>query len=113
MFPPVILQNITNLLVKSFIGVESPSVTLTIGGAVFGTRLPHPQVDFYFERRLSSSPGRFLTSLCRSRFDGMWKVAMSEEVGKALQSVVDRVNQAAARRPKVTASPGDSSAERR
>lgn len=27
---------------------------------------------------------------------------MSEEVGKALQSVVDRVNQAAARRPKVT-----------
>lgn len=32
----------------------------------------------------------------------MWKVAMSEEVGKALQSVVDRVNQAAARRPKVT-----------
>ncbi|KAL6120183.1 plpbp [Pungitius sinensis] len=30
----------------------------------------------------------------------MWKVAMSEEVGKALQSVVDRVNQAAARRPK-------------
>lgn len=33
----------------------------------------------------------------------MWKVAMSEEVGKALQSVVERVNQAAARRPKVTA----------
>lgn len=33
----------------------------------------------------------------------MWKVAMSEEVGKALQSVVDRVNQAAARRLKVTA----------
>ncbi|XP_033998666.1 pyridoxal phosphate homeostasis protein [Trematomus bernacchii] len=30
----------------------------------------------------------------------MWKVAMSEEVGKALQSVVERVNQAAARRPK-------------
>ncbi|CAJ1055111.1 pyridoxal phosphate homeostasis protein isoform X1 [Xyrichtys novacula] len=30
----------------------------------------------------------------------MWKVAMSEEVGKALQSVVDRVNQAATRRPK-------------
>lgn len=28
---------------------------------------------------------------------------MSEEVGKALQSVVERVNQAAARRPKVTA----------
>lgn len=33
----------------------------------------------------------------------MWKVAMSEEVAKALQSVVERVNQAAARRPKVTA----------
>lgn len=32
----------------------------------------------------------------------MWKAAMSEEVGKALQSVVERVNQAAARRPKVT-----------
>ncbi|XP_031659907.1 pyridoxal phosphate homeostasis protein-like isoform X2 [Oncorhynchus kisutch] len=31
----------------------------------------------------------------------MWKVGMSEEVGKALQAVVDRVNQAAARRPKV------------
>ncbi|KAK9515854.1 hypothetical protein VZT92_026456 [Zoarces viviparus] len=30
----------------------------------------------------------------------MWKVAMSEEVGKALQSVVERVNQAAARRTK-------------
>ncbi|XP_067096111.1 pyridoxal phosphate homeostasis protein [Osmerus mordax] len=30
----------------------------------------------------------------------MWKVGMSEEVGKALQAVVDRVNQAAARRPK-------------
>ncbi|KAK5863013.1 hypothetical protein PBY51_000076 [Eleginops maclovinus] len=30
----------------------------------------------------------------------MWKAAMSEEVGKALQSVVDRVNQAAVRRPK-------------
>uniref|UniRef100_A0A7N8XFQ8 Pyridoxal phosphate homeostasis protein n=1 Tax=Mastacembelus armatus TaxID=205130 RepID=A0A7N8XFQ8_9TELE len=30
----------------------------------------------------------------------MWKVAMSEEVGKALQSVVERMNQAAARRPK-------------
>ncbi|XP_070766636.1 pyridoxal phosphate homeostasis protein isoform X1 [Enoplosus armatus] len=30
----------------------------------------------------------------------MWKVAMSEEVRKALQSVVERVNQAAARRPK-------------
>ncbi|XP_029362296.1 pyridoxal phosphate homeostasis protein isoform X1 [Echeneis naucrates] len=30
----------------------------------------------------------------------MWKVAMSEEVGKAIQSVVERVNQAAARRPK-------------
>jgi len=30
----------------------------------------------------------------------MWKVTMSDEVGKALQSVVDRVNQAAARRPK-------------
>ena len=28
---------------------------------------------------------------------------MSEEVGKALRSVVERVNQAAARRPKVTA----------
>lgn len=28
---------------------------------------------------------------------------MSEEVGKALQSVAERVNQAAARRPKVTA----------
>ncbi|XP_054638026.1 pyridoxal phosphate homeostasis protein [Dunckerocampus dactyliophorus] len=30
----------------------------------------------------------------------MWRVAMSEEVGKALQSVVERVNQAASRRPK-------------
>ncbi|KAF7210594.1 pyridoxal phosphate homeostasis protein [Nothobranchius furzeri] len=30
----------------------------------------------------------------------MWKVAMSEEVGKAIQSVLERVNQAAARRPK-------------
>uniref|UniRef100_A0A8D3D481 Pyridoxal phosphate homeostasis protein n=1 Tax=Scophthalmus maximus TaxID=52904 RepID=A0A8D3D481_SCOMX len=29
----------------------------------------------------------------------MWKVAMSEEIGKALQSVVERVNQASARRP--------------
>ena len=35
-------------------------------------------------------------------FDGMWKVGMSEEVGKALQAVGERVNQAAARRPKVT-----------
>lgn len=33
----------------------------------------------------------------------MWKVAMSEEIGKAVQSVLERVNQAAARRPKVTA----------
>jgi len=31
---------------------------------------------------------------------------MSEEVGKALQSVAERVNQAAARRPKVAASWG-------
>lgn len=31
---------------------------------------------------------------------------MSEEVGKALQSVVERLNQAAARRPKVTTTPG-------
>ncbi|XP_068196781.1 pyridoxal phosphate homeostasis protein [Antennarius striatus] len=30
----------------------------------------------------------------------MWKVAMSEEIGKALQSVLGRVTQAAARRPK-------------
>uniref|UniRef100_A0A4W5Q474 Pyridoxal phosphate homeostasis protein n=1 Tax=Hucho hucho TaxID=62062 RepID=A0A4W5Q474_9TELE len=30
----------------------------------------------------------------------MWKVGMSEEVGKALHAVVDRVNQAAVRRPK-------------
>ncbi|XP_007569817.1 pyridoxal phosphate homeostasis protein [Poecilia latipinna] len=30
----------------------------------------------------------------------MWKVAMSEEVGKAVQSVLERVKQAAARRPK-------------
>ncbi|XP_056278238.1 pyridoxal phosphate homeostasis protein isoform X1 [Pseudoliparis swirei] len=30
----------------------------------------------------------------------MWRAAMSEEVGKALQSVAERVNQAAARRPK-------------
>ncbi|KAM9855969.1 pyridoxal phosphate homeostasis protein [Aulostomus maculatus] len=30
----------------------------------------------------------------------MWKVAMSEEVGKALQSVVERINQAASRRAK-------------
>ena len=36
---------------------------------------------------------------------------MSEEVGKALRSVVERVNQAAARRLKVTASPGDSARE--
>lgn len=34
--------------------------------------------------------------------DAMWKVAMAEEVGKALQSVVERINQAAARRPKVS-----------
>lgn len=34
--------------------------------------------------------------------EGMWKVGMSEEVGKALHAVVDRVNQAAARRPKVS-----------
>lgn len=38
---------------------------------------------------------------------------MSEEVGKALQSVVERVNQAAARRPKVNRSPGGSAQERR
>ncbi|KAG7465417.1 hypothetical protein JOB18_036139 [Solea senegalensis] len=45
---------------------------------------------------------------------------MSEEIGKALQSVVERVNQAAARRPKVTAgrqgssrSPAAVAAERR
>ncbi|KAG7278436.1 hypothetical protein CRUP_038731 [Coryphaenoides rupestris] len=30
----------------------------------------------------------------------MWKVGMSEEIGKALQSAVDRVNQAVARRAK-------------
>lgn len=34
--------------------------------------------------------------------DAMWKVAMAEEVGKALQSVTERINQAAARRPKVS-----------
>lgn len=34
--------------------------------------------------------------------EAMWKVVMSEEVAKAVQSVVDRVNQAAARRPKVS-----------
>lgn len=34
----------------------------------------------------------------------MWKVGMSEEVGKALHAVVDKVNQAAARRPKVSQS---------
>ena len=39
----------------------------------------------------------------RSRcIEAMWKVVMSEEVAKAVQSVVDRVNQAAARRPKVS-----------
>lgn len=38
---------------------------------------------------------------------------MSEEVGKALQSVVERVNQAAARRPKVNSSPGSSSLQHR
>lgn len=32
---------------------------------------------------------------------------MSEEVGKALQSVVERLKQAAARRPKVTTPRGD------
>ncbi|KAJ8381212.1 hypothetical protein SKAU_G00019900 [Synaphobranchus kaupii] len=31
----------------------------------------------------------------------MWKVGMSEEIGKALQAVVDRAKQAAARRPQV------------
>lgn len=36
---------------------------------------------------------------------------MSEEVGKALQSVVERLNQAAARRPKVSTTPGESSTE--
>ncbi|XP_061758976.1 pyridoxal phosphate homeostasis protein [Nerophis ophidion] len=30
----------------------------------------------------------------------MWRVAMSEELGKSLRSVVERVNQAASRRPK-------------
>lgn len=34
--------------------------------------------------------------------EAMWKVVMSEEVAKAVQSVVDRVNQAAVRRPKVS-----------
>lgn len=48
-----------------------------------------------------------------SPFDGMWKVAMSEEVRKALQSVIERVNQAAARRPKVTAARGGSARQRR
>ncbi|XP_035236226.1 pyridoxal phosphate homeostasis protein isoform X3 [Anguilla anguilla] len=32
----------------------------------------------------------------------MWKIGMSEEIGKALQAVVDRVKQAAARRPQVS-----------
>ncbi|KAJ8285585.1 hypothetical protein GJAV_G00028500 [Gymnothorax javanicus] len=31
----------------------------------------------------------------------MWKIGMSEEIGKALQAVVDRVKQAAGRRPQV------------
>lgn len=35
---------------------------------------------------------------------------MSEEVGKALQSVVERLNQAAARRPKVSAAPSRTAA---
>lgn len=59
-----------------------------------------PQQDFYFETLLSSLRKCFWRSeSCCS--NGMWKVAMSEELGKALQSVVERVNLAAARRPKV------------
>lgn len=38
---------------------------------------------------------------------------MSEAVGKALQSVIERVNQAAARRPKVTAARAGSAQEHR
>uniref|UniRef100_A0A4W4HTF8 Pyridoxal phosphate homeostasis protein n=2 Tax=Electrophorus electricus TaxID=8005 RepID=A0A4W4HTF8_ELEEL len=37
---------------------------------------------------------------CAPRTDAMWKVVMSEEVGKKVQAVVDRVNQAVTRRPK-------------
>lgn len=34
--------------------------------------------------------------------NAMWRVAMSEEVGKKMQAVVDRVNLAVTRRPKVS-----------
>jgi len=37
-----------------------------------------------------------------TRIEAMWRVVMSEEVGKKLQAVVDRVNQAVSRRPKVS-----------
>ncbi|CAF90890.1 unnamed protein product, partial [Tetraodon nigroviridis] len=43
----------------------------------------------------------------------MWKVAMAEDVGKALQSVMERINQAAARRPKVGGLPEPSAPQPR
>lgn len=70
----------------------------TVEGAVGMTCFPF-QADFYFERQLSSP--RHVSS--RRLLHGMWKIAMSEEIGKAVQAVVERVNQAAARRSKVSA----------
>lgn len=50
-----------------------------------------------------SGTGTLISTLSRvSVFDAMWRAAMADEVGKALQSVVERINQAAARRPKVS-----------
>lgn len=45
--------------------------------------------------------------------DAMWKVIMAEEVGKALQSVKERMKQAAARRPEVSGLLGSSAPQPR
>lgn len=46
-------------------------------------------------------PWRHAANIC-TLTEAMWRVVMSEEVGKKVQAVVDRVNQAVSRRPKVS-----------
>uniref|UniRef100_A0A671RW48 Pyridoxal phosphate homeostasis protein n=2 Tax=Sinocyclocheilus anshuiensis TaxID=1608454 RepID=A0A671RW48_9TELE len=56
--------------------------------------------DFYFVGKLTGFARDVTrTSVC-ARAEAMWRVVMSEEVGRKLQAVVDRVNQAVSRRPK-------------
>lgn len=86
----------------SFQSFGKTGIIKQIEGAIFRTRLLLGWT-FILKSDVVIAETSLTFCVIVDSFDGMWKVAMSEEVGKALQSVVERVNQAAARRPKVTA----------